>query len=78
MFIRCHCAITNSDHMVDMLKHNIFTCKAIDDVKMHRTKCTNIIINVLCPHFEKVLIDDIGSNKFTLLLNKGNDTSIIK
>ena len=56
MFLSCHCAITNCencDHMVDMLKHNISDCKAIDDVKMHRTKCANIITNVLCPHFEK-------------------------
>ena len=40
MFLSCHRAITNCDHMVDMLKHNISNCKAIDDVKMHRTKCT--------------------------------------
>ena len=51
--------------MVDMLKHNIFNCKAIDDVKMHRTKCTNIITNELCPHFEKELTDDIGRNNLS-------------
>ena len=38
-------------YMVDMHKHNIFNCKAIDDVKMHCTKCTNISTNVLFPHF---------------------------
>ena len=53
------------DHMVDMLKHNIYSCKATDDVKMHHTKCTNISINVLCPHYEKELTDDIGSNKLS-------------
>ena len=51
MFLSCHCAITNCDHMADMLKHNISNCLAIDDVKMHCTKCTNITTNVLCPHF---------------------------
>ena len=34
MFISCHCAVTNCEHMVDMLKHNISNFKAIDDVKM--------------------------------------------
>ena len=29
MFLSCHCAITNCDHMVDML--NISNCKATDD-----------------------------------------------
>ena len=46
-------------------------------IKMHHTKCTNIT-NVLIPHFEKELTDDIGSNKLSLLLDKGNDISIIK
>ena len=45
---------------------------------MHRTKCTNIITNVLCPHFEKELIDNIDGNKICLLLDESNDISIIK
>ena len=63
--------------MVDMLKHNISSCKTIDDVKIHRTKCTNITTNVLFPHYEKELTDDIGSNKFNLLLDESNNISII-
>ena len=51
--------------MVDKIKHNIYSSKANDDVNMHRTKCTNIITNVLCPHFEKELSVDIGSNKLS-------------
>ena len=64
--------------MVDMLKHNIFNCKTTHDVKMHRTKCTNIIKNVLCPHFEEELTNDIGKNKFSLLLDESNDISVKK
>ena len=50
MFLICHCAITNCDQMVDMVKHNISNCKAIDDVKMHRAMSRNIITNALCHH----------------------------
>ena len=32
MFLSCHSAISNCDHMVDMLKHNISNCKTTDDV----------------------------------------------
>ena len=78
MFLSCHSAIFNCDHMVDMLKHNISNCKTIDDVKMHRTKCTNIIKNVLCPHFEEELTNDIGNNKFSLLLDESNNISVKK
>ena len=72
MFLSCHGRISNCDHMVDMLKHNISNCKTIDDVKMHRTKCANIIKNVLCPHFEEELTNDIGNNVFSLLLDESN------
>ena len=77
MFLSCHCVITNYDHMVNMLKHNMSKCKAIDDVKTHRTKCTNIIIDVLCPHFEEELTDDIGSNMLSLSLHESNDIPIV-
>ena len=78
MFLSCHCTITNCDHMFDFLKHNISNCKAIDDVNMHRAKCTNIITNVPCPHFVKEFTEYIGSNRFSLLLDESNDISIIK
>ena len=78
MFLCCHCAIRNCDHLVDLLKNNVCNNKAIDEVKMHRTKCTNIIKNVLCPHFEEDLRCDVGSNKFSLLLDESNDISVIK
>ena len=43
MFLTCHCAISSCDHMVDLLKNNISDCKVINDVKMHRTKCSQIL-----------------------------------
>ena len=73
MFHSCHCAITNCDHMNDMLKHNISDSRIIHDVKMHRTKCTNIITNVLCPYFEKEFTDDMRSNKLSSLLDESNN-----
>ena len=44
MFLSCHCAIANCDHISYMLKNNLSDNKVIDDVKMHHSKCTNIII----------------------------------
>ena len=55
MTLGYHCAITICDHMVDMLRHNIYNCTAIHDAKMHRTKCINIIRNVIKPHL--LLVD---------------------
>ena len=35
MFLSCHCAIANCDHLVNMLKNNISYNKVVDDIKMH-------------------------------------------
>jgi hypothetical protein len=48
MFFACHCAISNCDHLIDLLKNNIPDCKVVSGAKMHRTKCSNIIKNILC------------------------------
>ena len=45
---------------------------------MHRTKCTNVIKNVLCNHFEADFLKNIGKNKFSLIIDKANDISLLK
>ena len=62
MFLSCRCAMANCDHLVVIFKNNISKNKVVD-VKMHRSKCTNIIKNIFCPHFEENLKCDIGSKQ---------------
>uniref|UniRef100_A0A0L8GDP1 DUF4371 domain-containing protein n=1 Tax=Octopus bimaculoides TaxID=37653 RepID=A0A0L8GDP1_OCTBM len=50
----------------------------ITKVKLHRTKCTNIVRNVLASYFDGDLISDIGVRKFSLLLDESNDILIYK
>ncbi|CAG9792674.1 unnamed protein product [Diatraea saccharalis] len=45
---------------------------------LHRTKCSYIIKNCLSPHFKHDLKQDIGSGKFSLLLDESTDISITK
>jgi len=47
-------------------------------MKLHRTKCTNIIKNVLAIHFVEDLRIDIEDSKFSLLLNESTDISVAK
>lgn len=49
-----------------------------DGVRAHRTKCGNIIKNVLGPHFHKDLIADIRDSPFSLLLYEFTDVSVTK
>ena len=65
LFLCCHSAITNCVYLVDMFKNKVCDSKMITNTKMHRTKCTNIIKNALCSHFEADWLNDIGENKFS-------------
>ena len=65
LFLCCHSAITNWVYLVDMFKNKVCDSKMITNMKMHCTKCTNIIKNTLCSPFEADLLNDIGKNNFS-------------
>lgn len=78
LFLSSHCAIRNCDHLVDMCKCHFSETDVGSKLKMHRTKCTEIINNVLSDHFVDDLVNDIGNGKFSLLLDESNDITINK
>lgn len=45
---------------------------------MHRTKCTQIINQVLAPHFRENLVKDIGNQKYSLIFDESTDVSVTK
>ncbi|CAH2108899.1 unnamed protein product [Euphydryas editha] len=45
---------------------------------MHRTKCTEVIKNILAPHFTEKLIKDIGEQKYSLIIDESTDISTSK
>lgn len=62
-----------------MMKNNISDSKALDDVKIHQTKCSNFINNTRSSHFKQDLPSDIGNNnKFSLLLDESRNISMLK
>ncbi|CAG4939534.1 unnamed protein product [Parnassius apollo] len=50
--------------------------KTTQELKLHRTKCTEIMKNVLMPHFRKELLDDIGNQKFRIIMDESTDVSV--
>lgn len=75
MFICQHTSINTTDHLTDLCK----SCfKDTLNVKLHRSKCSNVIRNVLWPHFRLELRKDIGDSKYSLLIDESTDISITK
>ena len=60
LFLCCHSAITNCVYLVDMFKNKVCVSTMITNMKMHRTKCINIIKNTLCSHFKADLLNDVS------------------
>uniref|UniRef100_A0A0L8GRN2 Uncharacterized protein n=1 Tax=Octopus bimaculoides TaxID=37653 RepID=A0A0L8GRN2_OCTBM len=78
MFICCHSSFNSCDHLIELCKNYMSDSDIMSKVKLHRTKCVNIVRNVLAPYFDGDLISDIGDRKFRLLLDESNDISINK
>ncbi|XP_025206232.1 uncharacterized protein LOC112602391 [Melanaphis sacchari] len=74
LFVSAHSAIIAIDHLSELCNTN-FTG---DNIKMHRTKCSSIIINILAPFFINNLREDIGTSKYSLLIDESTDISVLK
>ncbi|KAL4721446.1 hypothetical protein ACJJTC_007163 [Scirpophaga incertulas] len=70
LYIAEHSSVSCIDHLSDLVKSVFPDSKATDDLKIHRTKCTEIIKNVLAPHFVEELLKDIGQQKYSLITSK--------
>ncbi|KAL0859773.1 hypothetical protein ABMA27_010129 [Loxostege sticticalis] len=73
LFIAAHTSILPVDHLGILCKKEFK-----NEIKLHRTKCTAVIKNVLAPHFTSVLKHDIGDGPYSLLLDESTDISVTK
>lgn len=70
--------VTAFPRLILSLQDSITDSKSVMDIKMHRTKCSAVIKNVLAPHFKQMLFEDIGSQKYSVLLDESTDLSVSK
>ena len=78
MSVSCHLSIVNTDHLIDLCKNCIDDSKTTEKLRMHRFKCSEMIKTVISDHFEEDLVNDIGDNKYSLLLDESNDITVNK
>ena len=61
-----HTSFLATDHIVEAGKKAFKDSKQVPHVKLHRTKCKEMLVNVLGPHFIECLREDIGNAKYKL------------
>lgn len=71
-----HSSIRTVDHLGEVTNHSHE--KDIDKIQLHRTKCSEIIKNVLAPHFTEVLKEDLKDQSYSLLIDESTDIAVQK
>lgn len=66
----CHCSIQTIDHLGEIVKRN-GKGSTLENIRLHRTKCTTLISSVLSPSLKAELKNDIkGKNSLLCLMRR--------
>ncbi|KAE8736862.1 hypothetical protein FOCC_FOCC017682 [Frankliniella occidentalis] len=52
--------------------------RGVRGLKVRRTQCTAILSNVVCPHFESILRENMGEVPYALLVDESTDIAVTK
>ncbi|KAI8117631.1 Zinc finger protein 862 [Lucilia cuprina] len=77
LYVAVHSSFLSVNHLGEVCNSEFADSKS-SQFQLHRTKCSNIINNVLAPHFIDDLLKDIKDEYFSLILDEGTDISVEK
>lgn len=77
VFIAAHSAVRSIDHLGEILRL-LGKGSSLEHVRIHRTKCSKLIQNVISPAMLTELVEDIGDGPYSLILDESTDVSVIK
>ncbi|KAK0180572.1 hypothetical protein PV327_002939 [Microctonus hyperodae] len=75
-FIAEHCSTKTADHLSILINNLDKNSELLSDVKIRRTKCTALILNVIAPSLLEDLITDIGNEKYLLIIDENAATLV--
>jgi hypothetical protein len=73
----CHSSILSVDHLGEIVARNAVG-SSIANMKMHRTKCTKILTNIVGPALKEELITEVEGKKFSLIVDETTNVSTAK
>lgn len=71
MFIANHSAIRSIDHLGKLLKN--ICGSEFQNLELHRTKCSMLIMNVIAPVYFNELVEDIGASSYSIIFDESTD-----
>lgn len=77
-FIAEHCSLLTVDHLINVLPQLDPSAEALKNLKLHRTKCSMLIKNVLGPSMLEALLEEIGDSPYSIIIDESTDLSTLK
>ncbi|XP_033225894.1 uncharacterized protein LOC117178575 [Belonocnema kinseyi] len=69
-FVSEHCSVQTIDHLGELITVLDKDSKVLPKVKLHGTKCTGLIVNILSPCLFEELLVEIGISWYSLILDE--------
>lgn len=69
-FLAKHCSTRTADHLSDLINTLDDNSELLKGVKIHRSKCIALIVNVIAPCLLEELISDVGNGKYSLIIDE--------
>ncbi|XP_053594748.1 uncharacterized protein LOC128667670 [Microplitis demolitor] len=76
LFTAMHTSLRVIDHLGEVVNHSLTNEQ--DKIKLHRTQCLKIIMNIWAPHFLQILRNDLKDQPYSLLIDESTDITVIK
>ena len=73
----CHSAIMTIDHLGEVITKNGKGSK-LEKLKLHRRKCTKIIMNAVATAIKEDLTKDVKGKKYSIIVDESTDISTTK
>ena len=67
IFTACHMSFQAVDHLGEVITHN-GEGSPLERIKLHRTKCSKLVTEVVAPALKEELREDIKGKKFAVLI----------
>ena len=75
--ISCHCSTLAVDHLGEFMQKN-GKGSALEDLQLHRTKCSKLITKVVSPALHESLKSHVAEKKYAILIDESTDISTNK
>ncbi|KAK3909738.1 Zinc finger protein 862 [Frankliniella fusca] len=77
VYIVVHSALKSIDHLTELLKI-VGKGSRLERLRLHRTKCSKLIVNVVAPAMLTALVEDLSDSVFSLIVDESTDISTTK